>query len=208
MKRYDIDCCKQLLTRSVDKTRLFWFINVEWSSQWTSLKHMMISKGLLVAQKWETGSWIKAVGKNEMFQSLMLESLKLESFHLRTEQSWKVSTEVWNFRCSWKVLADVGELKRFWNSSNLFILNLMWKSDNSWLIQYFEFRDKYSWTKVKSISILIFSLDYWIQVLRIYFELEFSELQNRNCVNCESDIMWFGVTKVGKLKITNLWDTL
>ena len=42
----------------------------------------------------------REVEKNENLESFKLESLKLESF-----------TEVGKFRCSWKVLAEVGKFK-------------------------------------------------------------------------------------------------
>ena len=54
----------------------------------------------------------------------------------------------------------------------------------------FEFRDKYSWTKVKSISILIFSLDYWIQVLRINFELGISEKSKLRELLVRYHVIW------------------
>ena len=44
----------------------------------------------------------RAVGKNEKLESFKLESLELENF-----------AEVGKFRCSWKVLAEVGKLKVF-----------------------------------------------------------------------------------------------
>ena len=76
---------------------------------------------------------MRVVGKNEKLESFKLESLKLESFaevgknqvkFKRAERSWKEPTEVGKFllklesfaevgkfRCSWKVLAEVGKFE-------------------------------------------------------------------------------------------------
>jgi len=49
--------------------------------------------------RWKESSWKESseVGENRA---------KLE----RTERNWKASFEVGNFRCSWKVLAELGKL--------------------------------------------------------------------------------------------------
>ena len=62
----------------------------------------------------------RAVGKNEKFESFKLESLKLK----RAKRSWKepsevgklllkleIFAEVRKFRCSWKVLAEIGKFE-------------------------------------------------------------------------------------------------
>ena len=57
----------------------------------------------------------KAVGKNEKLGSFKLESFaevgKSQAKLKRTERKLKVSFEVGKFRCSWKVVTEVGKFK-------------------------------------------------------------------------------------------------
>ena len=53
----------------------------------------------------------RAVGKNVQLESFKLESLKLESF-----------AEVGKFRCSWKVLAEVGKFNELGKLSRTLLL--------------------------------------------------------------------------------------